>query len=97
MNYSATTYQFNNSTINKIYISYGWIITYNELEKKILTKPIEVNNSVLQTMNKFCIRDTKEELIKEIDNLELSEITYNENETIIDKAIKNISNYTSNE
>lgn len=97
MDYSATTYQFNNFTIKKIYINHGWIITYNELEKKILTKPIEVSNSVLQTRNKFCIRDTKEELIIEIGNLGLSEIICNDNETVIDKAIKNVSNYTSNE
>jgi hypothetical protein len=95
MNFSATTYQFNNLIINKVYISHGWIITYSKLDKNILIKPTEVYNTVLQTINEFCVKDTMENLMMEINNLELSEIVYNE--TIVEKAIKNISNYTSNE
>lgn len=63
MNFSATTYQFNGFTINKIHINYGWIVIYDGLKNEIKLGPIEINNSTLETINKFCIKNTKEELL----------------------------------
>ena len=89
MNFSATTYIKDGLIINKIYIDHGWVMTYDKLKNKIKVNPIEIFNSTLETRNKFCIKNTKEELISVINELELF------NETVVDKAIKNIFNYTS--
>ena len=90
MNYSSTTYQSNNLIINRVYIENGWIFTYNE--KKIVTYPILIQNSTLETINNFFVGNSKEELLNII-----SELKFNEginSETTLDKAIKEITNYT---
>jgi len=95
MDYFITKYTINDIVVNKIIIEKEcWIMVYNYLEKKIMMKPEKVNNSIFETINNFCIKDTEEEIINVIKDLGLSGIN-NDYQTVIDKAIKEISEYTS--
>jgi hypothetical protein len=93
MNFSATTYQANNTIINKVHIKSGWVLVYNEFEKQITTRPIFIQDSILETANNFYIKESEEEVYNIITELGLSE--KKATDTIIDKAIKEIANYTS--
>lgn len=93
MEFSTTTYQINNITINKVHIKNGWVLVYNEIKKQIITNPIFIQDSILETANSFCIKESEEEIYNTIEEMELSE--RNKYDTIIDKAIKEVLIYTS--
>jgi len=95
MNFSTTTYKINDFTVNKVTIEHGWVMVYDNTEKIIITSPVEVSNSILETTHEFCVKDTEDELLDIIEQLKLSKIE-NSKETIIDKAIKETSEYISN-
>lgn len=95
MNYSTSKYIIKNTVVNKVIIlDECWFVVYNDSEKKIITKPTKISNSTFKTINVFCIRETEEELIQIINELGLSGIN-SDYQTIIDKAIKDVSEYTS--
>lgn len=95
MNFFSTKYMVNNIIVNKITISDEcWIMAYNDLKKTIVTRPMKISHSTFETINSFCIKETKEELMFIIKELGLSEITHNY-QTVIDRAIEDVSNYTS--
>lgn len=95
MDYFITKYTINDVIVNKITIKEEcWLMVYNNTEKKIMMKPEKVSNSTFETINNFCIKETEEELIQIINELGLSGLDPNY-QTIIDKAIKDVSEYTS--
>lgn len=95
MNYSISKYVIGKTIVNEVKVlDECWFMVYSDLEKKIITKPMRINNSTFKTINVFCIRETEEELIQIINELGLSGLDPNY-QTIIDKAIKDVSEYTS--
>ena len=95
MKYNTTTYKIKDKTVNKITISEEcWIMVYDKSTNFIQIEPLLVSNIKLETINDFYIKDTEEELLEIINSNGLIKHN-NEEQTKIDKAIKEITDYVS--